>query len=153
MIGFLPFLLLAGQATAGAATTEQIEVSASTSVIQGDQIPTSATFDPAETIGVENIDGQGKASVGMEQVTGQLVARMVASGTTESNPPLSEPQILHLKVSGAWRLVRSRGQQPTPELMAQEVGSEQLARFLSIFPGSEKIFGPGSNEFPVADPR
>src|SRR3546814_6661066 len=59
---------------------------------------------------------------------------------------------LYLEVANAWEVIRRRGQQPTPELIAREIGPDMLARFLNQFPGSEALFGKDSDRHPVEPP-
>ncbi|MBB5704843.1 hypothetical protein [Sphingopyxis panaciterrulae] len=59
---------------------------------------------------------------------------------------------LYLEVANAWEVIRRRGQQPTPELIAREIGPDMLARFLNQFPGSEAMFGKDSDRLPVEPP-
>jgi hypothetical protein len=56
---------------------------------------------------------------------------------------------LYREVAAVWETIRRRGQQPTPELIAREIGPDNLARFLSTFPGSENMFGVDSDHLPV----
>lgn len=56
---------------------------------------------------------------------------------------------LYREVATVWEAIRRRGQQPTPELIAREIGPDNLARFLTTFPGSENMFGVDSDQLPV----
>ena len=60
---------------------------------------------------------------------------------------------LYAEVAAVWELIRRRGQQPTPELIAREIGPDALARFLNSFPGSEGMFGVDSDTLPIKPPR
>jgi hypothetical protein len=59
---------------------------------------------------------------------------------------------LYREVAAVWEAIRRRGQQPTPELIAREIGPDNLARFLSAFPGSEAMFGIDSDQLPIDAP-
>ena len=63
---------------------------------------------------------------------------------------------LYREVAMAWQAIRARGQQPTPELIAQAVGPENLTTFLSTFRNARQIFRPDIDAWPIApdgDPR
>src|SRR3546814_17335112 len=60
---------------------------------------------------------------------------------------------LYAEVAAVWELIRRRGQQPTPELIAREIGPDLLARFLNTFPGSEGMFGVDSDVLPIKPPQ
>lgn len=59
---------------------------------------------------------------------------------------------LYQDISDVWQTIRQRGQQPTPELIAREIGPDLLARFLDQNPGAEAAFGQDSDQFPVPEP-
>ena len=54
--------------------------------------------------------------------------------------PVDPDRALQAEVLRAWQSLRQRGQQPTPELVAKEIGPEALARFLATSPGAERLF-------------
>lgn len=55
-------------------------------------------------------------------------------------PPVDPDRALQAEVLRTWQSLRQRGQQPTPELVAKEIGPEALARFLATSPGAERLF-------------
>jgi hypothetical protein len=153
-LGLLTLLLAEAQTTAPTpVATDQVVLGSVDPVSAGEQIARPALAEP-ETLAVEPIRSEAGGAIGVDQLPEGLSAQ-IGSNKPKSNDGLeiqNQPSLFQ-SVSAAWHLVRSRGQQPTPLLMAQEVGSEQLARFLNNYPGSEKIFGPGSVDFPVVEPR
>jgi hypothetical protein len=54
--------------------------------------------------------------------------------------PVDPDRALQAEVLRTWQSLRQRGQQPTPELVAKEIGPEALARFLATSPGAERLF-------------
>jgi hypothetical protein len=60
---------------------------------------------------------------------------------------------LYAQVAEVWHVLRMRGQQPTPELIAREIGPERLSAFLNIFPGATGMFGIDSDTLPIARPE
>lgn len=57
---------------------------------------------------------------------------------------------LYREVALAWQAIRARGQQPSPELLAQSVGPDNLATFLSTFRNADRMFRPDIDTWPVA---
>lgn len=57
---------------------------------------------------------------------------------------------LYREVALAWQAIRARGQQPSPELLAQSVGPDTLATFLSTFRNADRMFRPDIDTWPVA---
>lgn len=57
---------------------------------------------------------------------------------------------LYREVALAWQAIRARGQQPSPELLAQSVGPDNLATFLSTFRNADRMFRPDVDAWPVA---
>lgn len=66
---------------------------------------------------------------------------------------VSPEATLYGQVAAVWEVIRRRGQQPTPELIAREIGPDMLSRFLTQFPGSEAMFSANSDKLPVATPQ
>ncbi|WP_208402820.1 hypothetical protein [Sphingomonas japonica] len=66
--------------------------------------------------------------------------------------PRSPRLNLYEEVAAVWEMIRKRGQQPTPDLIAREIGPENLARFLSDFPAAANMFGVDSDLIPVPPP-
>ena len=97
-----------------------------------DRQPTRVTQLPADT---ETVDPTPNPEAALEDPT--------------DRSPRKE---LYREVAAVWEAIRRRGQQPTPELIAREIGPDNLARFLSTFPGAENMFGVDSDQLPVAPP-
>jgi hypothetical protein len=82
-----------------------------------------------------------------------------ATAKNQSVAPSNEIQFggskgaVYTAVSNAWVRLRARGQQPTPELISQEVGQETFNMFLNLFPSSETIFAIDSDQFPLSLPN
>jgi len=71
-----------------------------------------------------------------------------AIARTDQTPELK----LYRQVAEVWQTIRQKGQQPTPELIAREIGPDALATFLDQNPGAESIFGEDTDSLPVARP-
>ena len=69
-------------------------------------------------------------------------------GDLERDGPSANRDI-YRDVAMAWQAIRARGQQPTPELLAQSVGPENLAAFLSTFRNADRIFRPDIDAWPA----
>ena len=65
----------------------------------------------------------------------------------------SPEERLYRDVAEVWETIRKRGQQPTPELIAREIGPDTLARFLDQNPGAAAAFGQDSDTLPVPGPE
>ena len=75
---------------------------------------------------------------------------------TRADASLEGDRSLYRDVATAWQAIRARGQQPTPELIAQAVGPENLTTFLSTFRNARQIFRPDIDAWPIVpagDPR
>lgn len=98
-------------------------------------------------------DGNNKAEVA------QLPSDLEVPEDNNSQPELSISQpiispeaALYEQVADAWQVIRQRGQQPTPELVAREIGPDALARFLDQNPAASDIFGQDTDDLPVDQP-
>lgn len=69
-----------------------------------------------------------------------------------SRPVISPEAKLYGQVAEAWQVIRQRGEQPTPELIAREIGPDTLATFLDQNPAAADIFGRDSDTLPVDIP-
>lgn len=95
----------------------------------------------------------GQAQVG--QLPGDLEVPDDDGTSPESaiSQPIQSPEAaLISRVAEAWQVIRGRGQQPTPELIAREIGPDQLATFLDQNPEATDIFGKDSDTLPVDVP-
>lgn len=104
---------------------------------------------------VEQVDVRKSTSVAVEQLPDTIDLPRDDSGPEGSLEKLTveHPRAeLYREVATAWEMIRRRGQQPTPELIAREIGPDMLARFLNQFPGSEGIFGADSDQLPIGPP-
>lgn len=102
---------------------------------------------PGERVGnAEQIGSHGTPSTDVDQLPQNLTLR------ADATPPESAldgggghaSDSLYREVAAVWQAIRQRGQQPTPELIAKEIGPENLARFLTLYPGAERIFANGT---------
>ncbi len=88
----------------------------------------------------------------MQQLPGNLAIRNEGDAperTIGQDQRQAPSEQLYNQVADVWRSLRQQGQQPTPELIAREIGPDALARFLNTFPGSERIFGADSDILPL----
>lgn len=95
----------------------------------------------------------GKARVG--QLPGDLEVPENDDSQPEvaiSRPLVSPEAALYGQVAEAWQAIRQRGQQPTPELIAREIGPDTLATFLDQNPAAADMFGRDSETLPVDVP-
>lgn len=56
---------------------------------------------------------------------------------------------LYGEVAEVWTMIRKRGLQPSPELIAREIGPDTLAQFLDKYPGAADMFGVDQDVLPV----
>src|SRR3546814_19226430 len=59
----------------------------------------------------------------------------------------------YAEVAAAWELIRRRGQQPTPELIAREIVPDLLGRLLHTLQGSEGRLGVVSDVLQTKRPQ
>lgn len=105
---------------------------------------------------IQQINPRQKPATTIEQLPPTVDLPPEASApesSLEKTAPKSPRAGLYDEVAMAWEVIRKRGQQPTPELIAREIGPDVLARFLNQFPGAETIFGRDSDTLPYAPPR
>lgn len=50
---------------------------------------------------------------------------------------------LTYQVIAAWNLIRDRGQTPTPDLIASEIGADKVAEFLAMGGGAARVLATG----------
>ncbi len=74
------------------------------------------------------------------------------SKETETASAMSPERRLYQEVAQVWRTIRSQGLQPTPELIAREIGPDALSAFLNQNPDASGIFGQDSDELPLENP-
>ncbi len=119
-----------------------------------EQIPTGKADGDEDSfqIAIKGSDETGEANVG--QLPGDLELADDESGPEQaiSKPYVSPEAALYGQVAEAWQVIRQRGQQPTPELIAREIGPDTLARFLDQNPAAGDIFGQDSDDLPVDEP-
>jgi hypothetical protein len=97
--------------------------------------------------------GSAKQSIAIVQLPGNLEAINGTGPETSIGTESVSPEVrLYEKVAQVWYSLRQRGMQPTPERIAQEIGPDQLARFLDLNPGAGNIFGTDSDTLPVPKP-
>lgn len=91
----------------------------------------------------KQIAAAAKASVGVTQLPSTLEPKgegMEDSLVSRSTPASS----LTADVIQAWTQIRQRGQTPTPDLIAREIGPGKLAEFLASSPAAASILATGS---------
>ena len=104
---------------------------------------------PPVTAPVPAQPGQRNAAIG------QLPPTLEAPNAPENDlvrPLQTDERRLYAEMAEVWLLIRQRGQQPTPDLIAREIGPEALATFLDQFPGAADMFGKDSPTLPIDDP-
>jgi hypothetical protein len=106
---------------------------------------------PIEQVGSEERRPAGVAQLPPDAELGPSAKgpELDLEAVTRSSPEAN----LYAEVAAVWLLIRRRGQQPTPELIAREIGPDVLAKFLNSFPGSEKMFGVDSDTLPISPPH
>ena len=67
-----------------------------------------------------------------DEKEGELVSRTSPSSTLTAD------------VLRAWNQIRSRGQTPTPDLIASEIGPDRLAEFLATAPAAASVLATGT---------
>ena len=65
--------------------------------------------------------------------------------------PQSPELVLYAQVAEVWSTLRAQGLQPTPELIAREIGPDTLSQFLTEFPGAEAAIGSDAEKLPEPD--
>ncbi|WP_147373672.1 hypothetical protein [Hephaestia caeni] len=119
------------------------------------QIP-QETGSPSQRNRVEQLDHDETPRAEVSQLPGDaeiLPSAPAPEAGLEQVTRRSPQADLYAEVAAVWELIRRRGQQPTPELIAREIGPDLLARFLNTFPGSEGMFGVDSDVLPIKPPQ
>ncbi len=99
----------------------------------------------AASIGVDQIApsrAAGADSVGIRQLPPGLPP-LSAGKEDQLAGPSAPPRTLTSQVLTAWSAIRSRGQTPTPDLIAHEIGPDKLAEFLATSPAAANILATG----------
>lgn len=128
--------------------------------IQQEQLRTP---DKTNSLSVEQVSGGRGAQSAVDQIPADAVV-VPAQNAIDEAPvdPASAPGLpafgpskgaVYTAMANAWARLRARGQQPTPELISQEVGQDMFNMFLNLFPGSETIFAIDSDQFPLSLPN
>ncbi|MGL5837947.1 MAG: hypothetical protein ACRCY3_05530 [Sphingorhabdus sp.] len=104
-----------------------------------DQI--SAPTDATETKQII-LPTQRKQGVGVDQLPETL--EPASDGDEGQLGRTAAPErTLTSEVLAAWSLIRERGQTPTPDLIAREIGPDKLAEFLATNPAAGNILATG----------
>lgn len=92
---------------------------------------------------------EGRSSISVSQLPETLEANETAA---ETEPALAsnEKSDLTGDVARAWEVIRERGQHPTPELIAREIGPDRLAAYLNLHPDAVDIFTRDTAPIPDA---
>jgi hypothetical protein len=72
----------------------------------------------------------------LEQAKDAKEDELVSKTTPEAN--------LTADVLRAWNQIRNRGQTPTPDLVAREIGPDRLAEFLATSPAAASVLATGN---------
>ena len=111
------------------------------------QIPTSSPRLMADQISDEGSDRPIDQVEPDSRVTGDASPE---NDLVRDVPTDGPDMALYREVALAWQAIRARGQQPSPELLAQAVGPDNLATFLSTFRNADRMFRPDVDSWPVA---
>jgi hypothetical protein len=94
-----------------------------------------------------------KDNIAIVQLPGNLEAISGTGPEGSIGADSVSPEVrLYEKVAQVWYTLRQRGIQPTPERIAEEIGPDQLARFLDQNPEAGNIFGKDSDTLPLPRP-
>jgi hypothetical protein len=107
---------------------EQINIAALRKVEAARQIPTRA--DDQRRVAFNQLPSN------LEQSKDAKENELVSKTTPEAN--------LTADVLRAWNQIRSRGQTPTPDLVAREIGPDRLAEFLATSPAAASVLATGN---------
>ena len=145
----LLFPLMIGACAAGSmATSQEIPDARRTADIA--QVPSDSAHAVADQI-VQPGDRSRIAQLG---AGGEAPDGLNPEGALERDGDDASVDLrLYRDVALAWQAIRARGQQPSPELLAQSVGPENLATFLSTVRHAERIFRPDVDTWPIAPIR
>ncbi len=134
MILAISILMAAAASTPAAARTtsvyiEQINIAALRKIEATRQIPTKSD-DQRRVIAFNQLPPD------LEQSKDANENELVSKTTPEAS--------LTADVLRAWNQIRSRGQTPTPDLIAREIGPDKLAEFLATSPAAASVLATGS---------
>lgn len=135
---------------------------------QGAQVQGGQPYLNQQTVMVEQIQLRSKsAPVKIEPVPQRPVSSKEAASTAQlppglhpvsdepgqetglTSPDTAAPDLMG-EVARAWTVIRNRGQQPTPELIAREIGPDLLTAFLNQYPNGVALIT--SQQPPSAPP-
>lgn len=138
-------------AAADAAFAARQQQDAGEGVVGVDQLAPRAS---GGELAVSSING-GARSAAIKQLP---VDATVSDQADAPEPSLTAAAIapkgdLYREVERVWQQIRQRGQQPTPELLANEIGPEALARFLAAFPDAEGFLADRRPPPPAPSPE
>jgi hypothetical protein len=106
--------------------------------VSADQVAPAART----TLGTEQVNRQPQSPVGVTQLPSDL--QPLAPGSeAQLEAEAGPPRTLTAEVLAAWNLIRTRGQVPTPDLIAREIGPGKLAEFLASSPGAANVLATG----------
>lgn len=129
------------------------EVAVREKAIMGQICVEDARAARAEQLRLEKADAAKPANVEQLADDLELSADQEAPEAHMVRKQQSPEERLYRDVADVWETIRRRGQQPTPELIAREIGPDALARFLDQNPGAEAAFGQDSDTLPVPSPE
>ena len=124
-----------------------------------------ATEPQSDTIDVDQINSQTNTteaeqiqpkSGNTEQVGVDQLPESLEPGKNVNEDELEKSstpaRTLTAEVIAAWSLIRERGQTPTPDLIAREIGPDKLAEFLASSPVAGNILATGYDPDAQTDP-
>ena len=132
---------------------------------QSDTMP--VTFPPISQIPQQSTPGQTAQS---DAVVDQLDNQTPTTGSVDQLSDTLEPMAdsdedalashdrpkadLTSQVIAAWNVIRQRGQTPTPDLIANEIGADKVAEFLALGGPAASVLATGQlPDIPTDDPK
>ncbi len=98
------------------------------------------------------IPAQQASTIGVEQLSEDLEPSADSNEAGLKNTTKPEAN-LNAQVITAWQQIRERGQTPTPDLIAREIGPDKLAEFLATNPAAGSILATGEEPEPPPKPN
>lgn len=152
MTSFVAPLLLLVAFDPGRVSADQIVIPAQQS--DDAQVEQLQTGPAQQAIAAPPVGQKVDKPAATAQLSGNLEARSDADAPEQGlrEGEVDPGLLLYQRATDAWKIIRQRGQLPTPELMAREMGPEHLASFLERFRDAVLIFGKDSDTLPLPPP-
>ena len=160
----IPSVALMAAVTLLSATPQEVNIGQ----LPGEQSDTApATFPPISQIPQQSVPGQVAQS---DAVVDQLNNEAPITGSVDQLSDTLEPVAdsdedalashdrpkadLTSQVIAAWNVIRQRGQTPTPDLIANEIGADKVAEFLALGGPAASVLATGQlPDIPTGDPK